>query len=40
MEDNDDKILTKIAAILNTQPENVMKTIERFLKEIYEKQKE
>ncbi len=38
-EDNDDKILAKIASILTTQPENVIKTIERFLKEIYEKQR-
>jgi alanyl-tRNA synthetase len=34
-----DKILGATASILKTQPENVMKTLERFLKEIYEKQK-
>jgi len=39
-EESDDKILSKAAAILNTQPENIIKTIERFLREIYEKQKE
>jgi alanyl-tRNA synthetase len=38
-EEADDKIISKCAAILNTQPENITKTIERFLKEIYEKQK-
>ncbi|MGV8171958.1 MAG: alanine--tRNA ligase [Candidatus Woesearchaeota archaeon] len=37
-EDSDDKILSKTAAILNTQSENVLKTIERFLREIYNKQ--
>ncbi|HYD03936.1 MAG TPA: alanine--tRNA ligase-related protein, partial [Alphaproteobacteria bacterium] len=36
---SDDKILSKAAAVLNTQPENAIKTIERFLREIYEKQK-
>ncbi|MGV8150708.1 MAG: alanine--tRNA ligase [Candidatus Woesearchaeota archaeon] len=35
----DDKILQKSALILKTQPEHVFKTIERFLKEIYDKQK-
>jgi alanyl-tRNA synthetase len=39
-EDSDDKILSKMAAILNTQPENIIKTAERFLREIYDKQKE
>jgi len=39
-EDSDDKIISKTAAILNTQPENIIKTIERFLREIYEKQKQ
>jgi alanyl-tRNA synthetase len=38
-EEPEDKVLSKAAAILNTQPENVIKTIERFLREIYEKQK-
>ena len=38
-EDSEDKIISKAANILNTQPENIMKTVERFLKEIYEKQK-
>jgi alanyl-tRNA synthetase len=38
-EDSDDKILSKTASILNTQPENIIKTVERFLREIYEKQK-
>jgi alanyl-tRNA synthetase len=38
-EDSDDKIISKAAAILNTQPENIIKTVERFLREIYEKQK-
>jgi len=33
-----DKILSKAAAILNTQPENVLKIIERFHREIYNKQ--
>ena len=39
-EDSDDKIISKVAGILNTQPENIVKTIERFLREIYEKQKQ
>ncbi|MGV8141120.1 MAG: alanine--tRNA ligase [Candidatus Woesearchaeota archaeon] len=38
-DDGDDKILSRAAAILNTQPENIIKTVERFLREIYEKQK-
>jgi alanyl-tRNA synthetase len=38
-EDSDDKIISKAAAILNTQPENIIRTVERFLREIYEKQK-
>jgi len=39
-EDSDDKIISKTSSILNTQPENIIKTIERFLREIYEKQKQ
>ena len=35
----EDKILQATAAILKTQPENVVKTIERFLREIDEKKK-
>ncbi len=38
MKESNDKILAKTALILKTQPEHVLKTIERFLKEIYEKQ--
>jgi len=38
-EEPDDKILSKAANILSTQPENIVKTIDRFLREIYEKQK-
>ena len=34
-----EKILNTAATILRTQPENVIKTIERFLREIYDKQK-
>lgn len=37
-DDPDDKILSKTASILNTQSENILRTIERFLREIYEKQ--
>lgn len=37
-EESEDKILQKTAAILKTQPEYVFKTIERFLREIYETQ--
>ena len=33
----DEKILTETALILKTQPENIPKTIERFLREIHEK---
>ena len=36
--EGDDKIMNKTAAILKTQPEYVIKTCERFLKEIYDKQ--
>lgn len=36
----DDKLLSVAAGILKTQPEHVVKTIERFLKEIYNKQKQ
>jgi len=39
-EDSDDKIISKTASILNTQPENIIKTVERFLREIYDKQKD
>ncbi|MGV8086818.1 MAG: alanine--tRNA ligase [Candidatus Woesearchaeota archaeon] len=39
VDDSDDKLIARTAAILNTQPENIIKTIERFLREIYEKQK-
>jgi alanyl-tRNA synthetase len=35
----EDKILQATAAILKTQPENVVKTIERFLREIEDKKK-
>ncbi len=35
----EDKILQKAASLLKTQPENVIKTIERFLREIEEKRK-
>ena len=35
----EDKILSHTASILKTQPEHIIKTIERFLREIYEKQK-
>lgn len=38
-EDPEDKILQKTASLLKTQPENVVKTIERFLREIDEKRK-
>ncbi len=37
--EGDNKILPKTANILKTQPEHILKTIERFLKEIYEKGK-
>ncbi len=35
----EEKILASTATLLRTQPENVMKTVERFLREIYEKNK-
>jgi alanyl-tRNA synthetase len=35
----EEKLLNKTASMLNTQPENVIKTIERFLREINDKQK-
>jgi alanyl-tRNA synthetase len=38
-EDSNDKIISKAASILNTQPENIIKTVERFMREIHEKQK-
>ncbi len=36
-DESDEKILSKVSSILSTQPENITKTIERFLKEIKEK---
>ncbi|GIU69925.1 MAG: hypothetical protein KatS3mg002_1161 [Candidatus Woesearchaeota archaeon] len=36
-EENDEKLLQKAANILKTQPDNVVKTIERFLREIEQK---
>jgi len=36
-DESDEKLLAKAAAILSTQPENIIKTIERFLKEINDK---
>jgi alanyl-tRNA synthetase len=39
IDEPDDKIIFRVAEILKTQPENIIKTIERFLREIYEKQK-
>ena len=38
-DEGNDKILIRTASILKTQPENIIKTIERFLREIYEKTK-
>lgn len=37
--ESEDNILSKTSSILKTQPENIIKTIERFLREIYEKTK-
>jgi alanyl-tRNA synthetase len=36
--DGDEKILQMASSMLKTQPENIIKTIERFLREIYENQ--
>ena len=39
-EEPEDKILQKATSILKTQPENVVKTIQRFLREIKGKKQE